>query len=261
MTAHDLLGRLDPVHPRHPQVHHDHVGPAALGEGDGRFAVGGLADDADVRRAQEGEAQALADDLVVVCEEHGDLGGFGHAAILRVRSDEGELGRPGLRPERRPSVARVLAGERSHTLGDRSDLRRGQVAAASVEPLVARALVGPVAGERLEEVLSRARPQIEDVRPDVVRPGLPCRPDRLGELFGPVREPGQDRRDGDARADARVDEATDDLEPATGRRRARLGRAPDAIVERGDGDVDRDLGPERGLLEDVDVAPDERARA
>ena len=87
--AHDLLGRLDPVHLRHAQVHHDHVGPAPLGEGDRRLAVGGLADDADVRRAQEREPQAFADDLVVVGEEDGDLGGFGHAAILRVRVRRG----------------------------------------------------------------------------------------------------------------------------------------------------------------------------
>ena len=103
-AAHDLLGRLDPVHSRHAQVHHDHVGAAALGECDGRLAVGGLADDADVRRAQEGEAQSFADDLVVVGEEDGDLGGFGHAAILRVPSDEGELGRSRHRPERRTPV-------------------------------------------------------------------------------------------------------------------------------------------------------------
>ena len=76
---HDLLGRLDPVHAGHPQVHHDHVGAAALGERDGGLAVGGLADDADVRRAEEREAKPLAHDLVVVGEEDGDLGRFGHA--------------------------------------------------------------------------------------------------------------------------------------------------------------------------------------
>ena len=85
---HDLLGRLDPVHAGHPQVHHDHVGAAALGERHGGLAVGGLSDHADVGRAEEGEAKALAHDLVVVGEEDGDLGRFGHAAILRAASDE-----------------------------------------------------------------------------------------------------------------------------------------------------------------------------
>ena len=41
-------------------------GAAPLGDGDGARAVGGLADDADLRRAGEGEAQAFPDDLVVI---------------------------------------------------------------------------------------------------------------------------------------------------------------------------------------------------
>ena len=49
--ATDLLRRLDAVHLRHPQVHDHDVGPAALGQRDGRLAVAGLAHDADVRRA------------------------------------------------------------------------------------------------------------------------------------------------------------------------------------------------------------------
>ena len=40
-----------------------------------RLAVGGLADDADVRRAAEREAEALAHDLVVVDDQAGDLVG------------------------------------------------------------------------------------------------------------------------------------------------------------------------------------------
>ena len=135
----------------------------------------------------------------------------------------------------------------------------GQVAPARVEPLVAGALGGPVARERLEEVLARPGPQVEDGRPDVVRAGLARGPDGLGELLRPVGEAGQDRRDRDVRADACVDEATDDLEPLAGRCRARLGRAPDAVVERRHRDVDGHLGPPGGLLEHVDVAPDERA--
>ena len=50
-------------------------GLAALGERDGARAVGRLADHADVRRTREREAQAFADDLVVVDDQAGDLGG------------------------------------------------------------------------------------------------------------------------------------------------------------------------------------------
>ena len=47
----------------------------------GGRAVGGLADHTDPRRARQGEAKALAHDLVVVRDEAGDL--VGHWAILR----------------------------------------------------------------------------------------------------------------------------------------------------------------------------------
>ena len=118
-AAHDLLGRLDPVHAGHPQVHHDHVGAAALGERDGGLAVGGLADDADVGRAEERKPKALADDLVVVGEEDGDLGCFGHAAILRGPSDERELCRSrlaaGAQACRRSHAARASAPTRVRT--------------------------------------------------------------------------------------------------------------------------------------------------
>ena len=82
----DLLGRLDAVHLRHAEVHDHDVGAAPLGERDRGLAVGRLADDADVRRAQQREAQAFAHDLVVVRDQNGDLGVFRHSArILRVR--------------------------------------------------------------------------------------------------------------------------------------------------------------------------------
>src|SRR6185437_16431330 len=47
----------------------------SLGERDGGFAVGRLADHADVRRTAEREAKPLAHDLVVVDDQTGDLGG------------------------------------------------------------------------------------------------------------------------------------------------------------------------------------------
>ena len=76
-----LLGRLEAVHVRHAQIHDHDVRAAPLRQRDGRRAVGRLADHADARRAREREAKALADDLVVVGDEAGDL--VGHEAILR----------------------------------------------------------------------------------------------------------------------------------------------------------------------------------
>ena len=69
----DLLRRLEPVHPRHADVHDHDVGPAPLGERDRACAVRGLADHADVRRAREREAQPFAHDLVVVDDQARDL--------------------------------------------------------------------------------------------------------------------------------------------------------------------------------------------
>ena len=53
-------------------------------ERDRARAVGRLADDADVRRAREREAQSLADDLVVVDDQHGDLVRHGAAILCRI---------------------------------------------------------------------------------------------------------------------------------------------------------------------------------
>ena len=72
------------------------------------------------------------------------------------------------------------------------------------------------------------------------------RPGRIGAMATFVRMPASTSR-------------RDDLEPLAGRRRARLGRAPDAVVERRHRDVDGHLGPPGSLLEHVDIAPDERA--
>ena len=83
-------------------------------------------------------------------------------AILRAASDEGELRRLRRRPKRRSAVARVLARERADERAHGRRLARRQVAPARVEPLVARALRGPVAGERLEEVLARPGSEVED---------------------------------------------------------------------------------------------------
>ena len=67
------LRRLEPVHPGHADVHDHDVGPAPLGERDRAGAVGRLADHADVGSPRERQAEALAHDFVVVCDEAGDL--------------------------------------------------------------------------------------------------------------------------------------------------------------------------------------------
>src|ERR671931_359337 len=72
LLAEDLR-RLEAVHARHPDVHDHNVGFAPLGQRDRGGAVGGLADDADMRRTLERKPQAFADDLVVVHDQARDL--------------------------------------------------------------------------------------------------------------------------------------------------------------------------------------------
>ena len=205
-------------------------GPAALDERDRTGAVGGLADHPDVRRAREREAQALAHDLVVIDDQACDL--FGHRRELYVanpaltraaraepaRRRWHELDACGGRERRARGRAR---GRAPHRLG----LGAGEVRAAGVQPLVPLELLRPVPGERLEEVLARAGTQVEQVRPDARGAGLARGPDDLGELLGPVGEPGKDRRHADARLDAGVDERRQ-----SARRRWRGGAVPGSVV-------------------------------
>ena len=81
------LRRLEAVHPRHADVHDDHVGLAPLRELDRGRAVGGLADDADVRRPREREPQSFAHDLVVVDDQRGDLVCHVGASYAEIRRD------------------------------------------------------------------------------------------------------------------------------------------------------------------------------
>ena len=95
--------------------------------------------------------------------------------------------------------------------------------------------------------------------PDMVRARLARGLDGLGELLRPVGETGEDGCDGDVRPDAGIDQPAHDLEPLAGWCRSRLRRAPDAVVERRDGNVDGDLRAPSGLLEHVDISPHEGA--
>src|SRR4051812_31525761 len=94
------------------------------------------------------------------------------------------------RPE--PDAAAVADAEllrQARHLGPHG-LRLGgrEVGPVAVEALVPVELLGPLAGELLEEVLAGPRPEEEDVRPDAARTGLAGCTDDLGELLGPVRD-------------------------------------------------------------------------
>ena len=80
--AGELRGGLDPVHPRHPDVHQHHVGPQLTGEPHGFEAVLGLPHDLDpVDRAEE-EPEAGPDQVLVVGDQDPDHG-MGSVAATR----------------------------------------------------------------------------------------------------------------------------------------------------------------------------------
>ena len=107
-------------------------------------------------------------------------------------------------------------------------------------------------------MLARSGAQVEHVRPDPAGARLAGGGDDLGELLGAVGEPGEDRRHPDRGMDACLDQPGERTQPLTGRRRPRLGAAPDLLVERRHREGDRDLGPGGGLGEEVEVTDDER---
>ena len=107
-------------------------------------------------------------------------------------------------------------------------------------------------------MLAHAGPQVDDARPDLSRAGRARGANDGLELRGIVGEPRKDRRDSDADVDARRGEPTNRLESARGRRRARLGRPPDALVERRQREEDFGAGAPGRLLQHVDVTHDER---
>ena len=146
-------------------------------------------------------------------------------------------------------------------LPDGLGLRIRKVGATGVEPLVARQLLGPVARQRLEEVLARSRLQEQDVGPDRMRAGVAGGAHDCLELLGPVGDAGQDRRHRDARLDAGLGErARRRRGGCCGRRRAGLGRAPD-VARREWGWRASPLPPLAGRAswQHVDVADHHRA--
>ena len=110
-------------------------------------------------------------------------------------------------------------------------------------------------------MLSRARLQVEKIRPDPARPGLARGAHDLRELLGPVGEPGQDRRHRHRDVDARRGETPDHLQPLRG------GAVPGSVVRQTSSSR---VGIERltetgargaALLQHVDVTPRPSARA
>src|SRR5262249_33815964 len=72
-ALHDLVGRLDAVQARQPDVDHDHGGTQSLRRLDGAAAVAHLATDLDLGIGLENLAQALAHYGVVLGEQHANL--------------------------------------------------------------------------------------------------------------------------------------------------------------------------------------------
>jgi hypothetical protein len=68
----DAPGGLEPVEPRHADVHEDDVGSPPGGQRDGLEAVGGLADHLEVRLAGEQQPEPAADHLLVVRQQDAD---------------------------------------------------------------------------------------------------------------------------------------------------------------------------------------------
>jgi hypothetical protein len=69
----------------HPHVYQCRVWSLVAGEVDGFPAIDGLADDLDVRCGLEDEAEAGADQFLVVGEEHADHEPFTGSRVMRLQ--------------------------------------------------------------------------------------------------------------------------------------------------------------------------------
>ena len=109
-AAGEQPGRLQPVHPRHPDVHQHHVGVVAPRPPTRRLAVGRLAHHRDALGGVQDDAEPRADQFLVVDHQHPDRG----------------RARPGSSSGRQPG------GDGEAARLGRAD---GQVAAAGGDPL------------------------------------------------------------------------------------------------------------------------------
>ena len=125
---------------------------------------------------------------------------------------------------RRPAVAdAVRARELRTSVAGRLGLGSRQVGAPRVEALVVGEELGPVARQALEEVLARARAEVEEVRPDAAGAGLARGRDDARELLGWSERPG---RSGAMPTEARTPASTSTF---SARSRCRGGAVPGSV--------------------------------
>ena len=107
---------------------------------------------------------------------------------------------------------------------DRLGIGAPEVAAAAgwIEAPISLRLRRPLPLEHREEVLSRSRPQVEDVRPGVDRAGVARGGEDRREVARRIGQAGQDRGDRDPGGDAGIGQEPDGAQPLAGRGDARL---------------------------------------
>ena len=150
LAAGELAGRLDPVEPRHADVHQDDVGTQAAHQLDRLLAVGRLADHFDPRCRVEHAAEARPGDRLVVgdrapgscsCREaHGQAGGdagsrgarSGRTRARRRRAPPARASRSGRAPEPARPAARVRRRRPRSRARTRRNGRGSRVAGAGV---------------------------------------------------------------------------------------------------------------------------------
>ena len=169
--------------------------------------------------------------------------------------------------QRAPAAATApVCGRVSHGLArdgaphplQAADSLCGRYAPARVEAFVLGQQLGPVAGEAREKMLTCSGAEVEQVRPHAARARFACRFDDSCELARVVGEARQDRSQPDAGAHTGLHELPQAPGDAAAAGGARLGRAPDVVVDRRDRERHRDVRPARRFDEHVHVTDDQR---
>ncbi len=88
----ECLDRLETADTGHPQVHEDDVGRERVHERERLGAVGGFAHDLEVRLRGQHAPEAVANDRVIVGDEHAD-------GTHRVAAEDGSMAMAGTRAE------------------------------------------------------------------------------------------------------------------------------------------------------------------
>ncbi len=93
---------LDPVERGHADIHHHHVGLERFRHGHGFAPIAGFADNREIGLRIHHQAQAGADQIMIVGQQHADL----------LASHSGLVGRQGqFRQDRRPAARRGIHRE------------------------------------------------------------------------------------------------------------------------------------------------------